>query len=144
MQDLDRKMETWSSDRDHSFKIRGETFHGRIGLDYEIVIEYLDCLASIDSRFKSVWTTLVSSFLGTEEFTRFDAWRIRERDAGNPLTIYEVTLIGAAVTEEETSRPTRASSGSSTGRETNGDGSTGDSSSPDIATDRQASLSAVS
>lgn len=144
MNDLDQKMNTWSSERDHSFKIRGETFRGRLGLDYELVIAYMTCLQSIDQTFQQAFTALLSAFLGEDEFTRFEAWRLGERDNGNPLTIFEVTLIGAAVTEEECGRPTRASSGSSTGRETSGDGSTGASTSPDTERVRDHSLSAVS
>ena len=144
MKDLDAQIGTWSPDRAHEFKIRGETFSGTLGLDYEIVVAYMSCLRSIDERFQEALNALLSAFLGPDEFTRFDAWRIRQREAGNPLTIFEVTLIGAAVVEEETGRPTRASSGFSTGRETNGDGSTAGSSSPATATAPPASLLAVS
>jgi hypothetical protein len=144
LQDLDRKMEAWSSDREHSFKIRGETFRGRLGLDYELVIGYMDCLKAIDGQFQAAFAALLSAFLGPTEFDRFEAWRLAQRDAGNPLTIYEVTLIGAAVTEEETNRPTRASSDSSTGRETSGAGSTDGSSSQATETAPAPSLLAVS
>ena len=140
MKDLDQQIAKWSPERDHSFKIRDETFRGRLGLDYEVVVTYMSCLAAINERFTEAFNALLLAFLGAAEFDRFDAWRAKQREDGNPLTIFEVTLIGAAVVEEETGRPTRASSDSSTGRETSGDGSTGASSSPDIATARTASL----
>lgn len=144
MKDLDTQIATWSPERDYGFKIRGETFNGHLGLDYEIVVEYMTCLRSIDERFQAALNKLLLAFLGSDEFARFDAWRTSLREAGQPLTIYEITLIGAAVTEEETGRPTRASSGSSTGRETSGDGSTVGSSSRDTITGREASLSVAS
>jgi len=144
MKDLDAQIGTWSPDRAHEFKIRGETFRGTLGLDYEIVVAYMSCLRSIDERFQEALNALLSAFLGDEEYGRFDAWRIRQRDEGNPLTIFEATLIGSAGVEEEAGRPTRASSGSSTGRETNGDGSTGGSSSPATATVPRPSLLAAS
>ena len=144
MKDLDAQIGTWSPDRAHEFKIRGETFRGTLGLDYEIVVAYMTCLRSIDERFQEALNALLLAFLGADEFGRFDAWRVAQREAGNPLTIFEVTLIGAAVVEEETGRPTRASSGSSTGRETNGDGSTESSTSPVTTTAPPASLLAVS
>ena len=144
MKDLDDRIAEFSPDRDHSFKIRGETFRGRLGLDYEIVVTYMSCLRSIDERFQEALNALLLAFLGSQEFGRFDTWRLAQREAGNPLTIFEITLIGAAVVEEETGRPTRASSGSSTGRETNGDGSTGSSTSQETTTGPPASLLAVS
>jgi len=144
MKDLDQQIAEWSPERDHSFKIRGETFHGRLGLDYELVTTYMGSLRAIDDNFHAALNAILLAFLGAEEYGRFDAWRIRQRDEGNPLTIFEATLIGSAVVEEEAGRPTRASSGSSTGRETSGDGSTGASTSPGTEEARQASLSAVS
>lgn len=144
MRDLDTTIAEWSPERTHAFKIRGETFTGRLGLDYETVVTYMSCLRSIDERFHEALNDLLRAFLGGVEYDRFDAWRTAERQAGNPLTIFEVTLIGAAVVEEETGRPTRASSGSSTGRETSGDGSTGASTSPGTTEARASSLSAVS
>lgn len=144
MKDLDEQIATWTDERAHEFKIRGETFRGRVGLDYEIVTTYMSRLTNIDEAFNERFNALLFAFLGDEEFARFDTWRTAQREAGNPLTVFEVTLIGAAIVEEDTRRPTRASSGSSTGRETNGDGSTDDSTSPDIEKDRPASLSAVS
>lgn len=144
MKDLDQQIATWSPDRAHEFKIRGETFRGRLGLDFEIVVTYMSCLRSIDATFRDAWTDLLRAFLGDEEWARFDLWRIGQKDAGEPLTIFEVTMIGAAVVEEETGRPTRASSDSSTGRETNGTGSTGASTSPGTEEARPASLLAVS
>lgn len=144
MKDLDTQIETWSPDRAHEFKIRGETFRGQLGLDYAVVVAYLTCLRSIDERFQDALDALLLAFLGTDEYARFDNWRTVCRTDGNPLTIFEVTLIGAAIVEEETGRPTRASSGSSTGRETSGDGSTGASTSPDTTEGRSDFLSAVS
>jgi hypothetical protein len=144
MKDLDQQIETWGTDRAHSFKIRGEVFNGNVGLDYEIVTTYMSRLTNIDAHFNERFDALLRAFLGDEEYERFDAWRTACRDEKNPLTIYEVTLIGAAIVEEDTQRPTQASSGSSTGRETSGDGSTGASTSPGTEEDRQASLSAVS
>ncbi len=144
MKDLDEQIGTWSAERAHEFKIRGETFAGTLGLDYETVVTYMSCLRSIDAAFKDALDALLLAFLGETEFERFDQWRDQQRRDGNPLTIFEITLIGAAVVEEETGRPTRASSGSSTGRETNGDGSTVASTSPDTATDPPPSLLAVS
>ena len=140
MKDLDEQIAKWSPERDHSFKIRDETFRGRLGLDYGVVVGYMACLNQIDDRFQAALDALLAAFLGSEEFARFDAWRAKQREDGNPLTIFEVTLIGAAVVEEETGRPTRASSGSSTGRETSGDGSTVASSSQATETARPASL----
>jgi hypothetical protein len=144
MKDLDAQIDTWATDRAHSFKIRGEVFNGHVGLDYEIVTSYMSRLTNIDAEFNERFDALLRAFLSDEEYERFDRWRARCRDEKNPLTIYEVTLIGAAIVEEDTQRPTRASSGSSTGRETNGDGSTAGSTSPGIEEDPAVSLSAVS
>ncbi len=144
MKDLDEQIGTWSADRSHAFKIRGETFNGTLGLDYEIVARYMSRLGSIDEAFHDALNALLLGFLGPDEFKRFDEWRDAARSEGNPLTIFEATLVGAAIVEEETGRPTRLSSGSSTGHETSGDGSTVVSSSPDTAAVQPASLSAVS
>ena len=144
MKDLDTQIATWTDDRAHSFKIRGEIFNGHVGLDYELVTGYMSRLTNIDEAFTERFNEILVAFLGVEEFARFDAWRTRCREEGNPLTVYEVTLIGAAIVEEDTNRPTRASSGSSAGRVTSGDGSTEGSTSPGTGEDRPASLSAVS
>jgi len=144
MKDLDQQIAEWSPEREHSFKIRGETFHGRLGLDYELVTTYMGSLRAIDDNFHAALNAILLAFLGSEEYGRFDAWRIRQRDEGNPLTIFEATLIGSAVVEEEAGRPTRASSGSSTGRETNGDGSTESSTSQETTTVPRPSLLAAS
>ena len=144
MKDLDTQIATWTDDRAHSFKIRGEIFNGHVGLDYELVTGYMSRLANIDEAYTERFNAILLAFLGAEEFARFDAWRTRCREEGNPLTVYEVTLIGAAIVEEDTQRPTRASSGSSAGREKNGGGSTGSSISQATTEVPGASLSAVS
>ncbi len=144
MKDLDEQIATWSADRSHAFKIRGETFNGQLGLDYEVVATYMSRLASIDAAFSDALNALLLGFLGADEYRRFDEWRDTQRNDGNPLTIFEATLIGSVIIEEETGRPTRLSSGSSTGHATSGDGSTAASSSPVITTGQPASLSAVS
>lgn len=117
------------------FKYAGEMFTGTLNLPGDVVARYLGSLRSIDNEFAAAADSLFAAFLGPDEFERFQ--KVRPQ-----MVIREMTAIAAWIVEEETGRPTPASSASGPGRETSADTSTDGSRSPDRTP--TGSLSAVS
>lgn len=132
--DLERD-EHRHGDSRREFKYAGETFTGTLNLPGDVVARYLGSLRSIDNEFTAAADGLFVAFLGPDEFERFQ--KVRPQ-----MVIRELTAIAAWIVEEETGRPTPASSASGPGRETNAATSTDDSPSQDRTP--TSSLSAVS
>lgn len=106
------------------FKYAGEVFAGTLNLPADVVARYLGSLRSIDNEYREASDALFRAFLDPDDYERFA--KVREQ-----MVIRELTAIAAWVVEEETGRPTPASSASGPGRETNAATSTDDSPSRD-------------
>lgn len=123
--------------RSREFKLDGQVFEVHLDVRPEVIVGYIGggvfAIETIDALFEA--------FLTGESWERFKLLRARTTD---PITIQDLGKIAAWLIEEETGRPTRASSGSSPGRETSGISSTDASQPPATATEPRGSLSAVS
>lgn len=138
MRDFDReRQERKALGRTREFQLDGQTFTAHLDVRPEVIIDYLRGGVFTIEQIEQ----LFSAFLAPESHERWATLRQRETD---PITYLDIGEIAAWLIEEETGRPTSASSDSGPGRATSGTSSTDASPSPDTPQAPTASLSAVS
>lgn len=138
MRDFDReRQERKALGRTREFQLDGQTFTAHLDVRPEVIVDFLAggtfSLERIDA--------LIEAFLDGDSWARFAELRKRETE---PLTFSDLGAIAGWLIEEETGRPTSASSDSGPGRATSGTSSTDASPSRDTPQAPTASLSAVS
>lgn len=138
MRDFDReRAERKALGRTREFQLDGQTFTARLDVRPEVIIDFLAGGTFSIERIDA----LIEAFLDDGSWARFAELRKRDTD---PLTFSDLGAIAGWLIEEETGRPTSASSDSGPGRETSGTSSTGGSQQQDTPTAPTPSLSAVS
>ncbi len=121
MHDFDvERQERAGLGRTRKFKLDGQVFTVHLDVRPEAIVDYLAGGTFSVDRINA----LFSAFLDADSWERFCTLREREAD---PLTIQDIGSIATWLIEEETGRPTRASSDSTAGRETRTTSSTDDS-----------------
>ena len=111
------------------FKLGGETFRRRPGVRPEVLARYFSIAALDDEEAVRRMDETLLAFIHPDDHAKYTA---RREDDVDPLTLLDLSEVAKWMVEEETRRPTEASSGSSAGRsETAGTSSTADSPSPE-------------